>query len=118
MYREVRVSRVVPGVPLAGCVLRPGRAINCEPLSGARVARGGARNPLLLPLYPACIFNACVPLPLSSNSVSLAVSLFSGHRLRTATEPLSTHLSRFNFRASNHDGANVRVRSHARDHAG
>jgi len=35
-YHETRV----PGVPLAGCVLRPGRAINCEVLPGK-----GERDP-------------------------------------------------------------------------
>lgn len=39
----------VPGVPLAGCVLRPGRAINCEPLS---VREGGREEPSIVAALP------------------------------------------------------------------
>lgn len=110
----------MPGVPLAGCVLRPGRTINCEPLRregcGGRSGRGGERNPLLLPLYPACIFNACVPLPLFSNSVSLApsaVSLFSGHQPAYSTiEPSALSIYRALISAPRITP--VRVRSHTR----
>lgn len=99
MYREVRVSRVESaGGAISGVCFAPGSRDQLRtPLSPARGSRrtvgegrGEARNPLLLPLYPACIFNACVPLPLFSNSVSLApsaVSLFSGHQLRHTGTP-------------------------------
>lgn len=116
----------MPGVPLAGCVLRPGRAINCEALSGEGCKRGGEEGSLYCCrftrhayLTPAFLFPSLIPF-LSRRFCfygrRVCVSLekaFSSFHPRSTLQPSPTCLSCFNFPATNLD-ANLRTQSRAR----